>query len=189
MREEEKQERFRSHLLRWYAQEGRRLPWREHITPYRTWVSEIMLQQTRVEAVIPYFERFITTFPSLRDLAEADDDLLHKMWEGLGYYSRVRNMKKCAQVCVERHDGELPHTRDALLELPGIGPYTAGAIASIACNERVCAVDGNVLRVFSRILCSEEDISAASAKKKIEQSMTAYLPDAAQIMAIVAFIR
>lgn len=141
MREEEKQERFRSHLLRWYAQEGRRLPWREHIAPYRTWVSEIMLQQTRVEAVIPYFERFITTFPSLRDLAEADDDLLHKMWEGLGYYSRVRNMKKCAQVCVERHDGELPHTRDALLELPGIGPYTAGAIASIACNERVCAVD------------------------------------------------
>ena len=132
MREEEKQERFRSHLLRWYAQEGRRLPWREHIAPYRTWVSEIMLQQTRVEAVIPYFERFITTFPSLRDLAEADDDLLHKMWEGLGYYSRVRNMKKCAQVCVERHDGELPHTRDALLELPGIGPYTAGAIASIA---------------------------------------------------------
>ena len=183
MREEEKQERFRSHLLRWYAQEGRRLPWREHITPYRTWVSEIMLQQTRVEAVIPYFERFITTFPSLRDLAEAEDDLLHKMWEGLGYYSRVRNMKKCAQVCVERHDGELPHTRDALLELPGIGPYTAGAIASIACNERVCAVDGNVLRVFSRILCSEEDISAASAKKKIEQSMTAYLPDAAQISA------
>ena len=183
MREEEKQERFRSHLLRWYAQEGRRLPWREHITPYRTWVSEIMLQQTRVEAVIPYFERFITTFPSLRDLAEADDDLLHKMWEGLGYYSRVRNMKKCAQVCVERHDGELPHTRDALLELPGIGPYTAGAIASIACNERVCAVDGNVLRVFSRILCSEEDISAASAKKNIEQSMTAYLPDAAQISA------
>ena len=84
MREEEKQERFRSHLLRWYAQEGRRLPWREHITPYRTWVSEIMLQQTRVEAVIPYFERFITTFPSLRDLAEADDDLLHKGWEGLG---------------------------------------------------------------------------------------------------------
>ena len=123
MREEEKQERFRSHLLRWYAQEGRRLPWREHITPYRTWVSEIMLQQTRVEAVISYFERFITTFPSLRDLAEADDDLLHKMWEGLGYYSRVRNMKKCAQVCVERHDGELPHTRDALLELPGIGGF------------------------------------------------------------------
>ncbi len=181
--EEGQQERFAAHLLAWYAQEGRHLPWREQITPYRTWVSEIMLQQTRVEAVIPYFERFIHTYPTLSVLAEAEDDQLHKLWEGLGYYSRVRNMKKCAQVCVERYDGELPRTRDELLKLPGIGPYTAGAIASIACHERVCAVDGNVLRVFSRVLCSTEDIMSARARKHIEQRMMAYLPDETRISA------
>ena len=119
--EEGQQERFAAHLLAWYAQEGRHLPWREQITPYRTWVSEIMLQQTRVEAVIPYFERFIHTYPTLSALAEAEDDQLHKLWEGLGYYSRVRNMKKCAQVCVERYDGELPRTRDELLKLRASG--------------------------------------------------------------------
>ena len=118
------------------------------MSAYRTWVSEIMLQQTRVEAVIPYYERFLAVLPTLRDLALVDDDLLHKLWEGLGYYNRVRNMKKCAQTCVEQYGGELPKTYAQLCTLPGIGPYTAGAIASIAYQERVCAVDGNVLRVF-----------------------------------------
>lgn len=170
-------------LLPWYKQNARALPWRQDTEPYHVWLSEIMLQQTRVEAVIPYFERFIHTYPTLSVLAEAEDDQLHKLWEGLGYYSRVRNMKKCAQVCVERYDGELPRTRDELLKLPGIGPYTAGAIASIACHERVCAVDGNVLRVFSRVLCSTEDIMSARARKHIEQRMMAYLPDETRISA------
>ena len=135
-------------LLAWYRAHHRDLPWRREISAYRTWVSEIMLQQTRVEAVIPYFERFLHVLPTLADLAVADDALLHKLWEGLGYYSRVRNMKKCAEVCVERYGGRLPSSYEELCRLPGIGPYTAGAIASIAGQERVAAVDGNVLRVF-----------------------------------------
>ena len=106
-------------LLPWYDREKRSLPWRDIVTPYRTWVSEIMLQQTRVQAVLPYFERFMAAAPDVPALAELAEDRLLSLWQGLGYYSRVRNMKKCAQVCVERHDGELPHTRDALLELPG----------------------------------------------------------------------
>lgn len=172
---------LQENLLRWYRASHRQLPWRSSISAYRTWVSEIMLQQTRVEAVIPYFERFLYVLPTLSDLASAPDDLLHKLWEGLGYYSRVRNMKKCAQVCVERYGGELPSSYEELRKLPGIGPYTAGAIASIAFHERVAAVDGNVLRVFSRILANEEDICKEATKKHYQTYVGDFLPDSADM--------
>lgn len=118
-KEQQHIERLQDHLLSWYRQNRRKLPWRENISGYRTWVSEIMLQQTRVEAAIPYYERFLNELPNLKHLAAADDDLLHKLWEGLGYYNRVRNMKKCAQVCVEKYGGELPCDYDTLCTLPG----------------------------------------------------------------------
>lgn len=167
---------FTSKLLDWYDANARILPWREDVTPYRVWVSEIMLQQTRVEAVKPYFERFLKALPTLADLAAADEDTLSKLWEGLGYYNRVRNMKKCAMVCMECYGGELPATYEELLTLPGIGSYTAGAIASIAFHQPVPAVDGNVLRVFSRVLVSEDDILKESTKKKFQRIIQEYLP-------------
>lgn len=168
---------FTKHLLTWYDEHARILPWREEPTPYRVWVSEIMLQQTRVEAVKPYFERFINALPSLPDLAKADDDAVTKLWEGLGYYNRVRNMKKCAIECVEKYGGKLPSTCGELQQLPGIGSYTAGAIASIAFKECVPAVDGNVLRVFSRVLVCEDDILKESTKKKFQMIIREYIPD------------
>ena len=128
--------------MQWYDENARVLPWREDASPYRVWVSEIMLQQTRVEAVKPYFERFLQALPTLKELAEADEDTLRKLWEGLGYYNRVRNMKKCAMVCMEQYGGQLPDTYEELLKLPGIGAYTAGAVASIAYKRCVPAVDG-----------------------------------------------
>lgn len=172
---DDKQE-FTNALLAWYDEHARILPWRETPTSYRVWVSEIMLQQTRVEAVKPFFERFISALPRLEDLARADDDVLAKLWEGLGYYNRVRNMKKCACVCMERYGGNLPETYDQLLELPGIGAYTAGAVASIAFRECVPAIDGNVLRVFSRVLVSEDDILKESTKKKFQKIVQEYIP-------------
>ncbi len=156
---------FTKELLQWYDENARVLPWREDASPYRVWVSEIMLQQTRVEAVKPYFERFLQALPTLKELAEADEDTLRKLWEGLGYYNRVRNMKKCAMVCMEQYGGQLPDTYEELLKLPGIGAYTAGAVASIAYKRCVPAVDGNVLRVFSRVLVSEDDILKERTKK------------------------
>ncbi|MBP8869585.1 MAG: A/G-specific adenine glycosylase, partial [Enterocloster sp.] len=150
----EQRERLRAvekPLLAWYASRARKLPWREDPKPYRVWISEIMLQQTRVEAVKPYFERFMTALPTIRDLAEAPEDVILKLWEGLGYYNRVRNMQKAARKLVAEYDGQMPADFDAILELPGIGSYTAGAIASIAFGLPYPAVDGNVLRVLSRI--------------------------------------
>lgn len=170
-------QRFTNNLLTWYDQHARLLPWRENAQSYRIWVSEIMLQQTRVEAVKPYFERFIHALPTLTHLANADDDELKKLWEGLGYYNRVKNMKKCAQICVKEYGGELPSTYDELLKLPGIGSYTAGAIASIAFKQVVPAVDGNVLRVFSRVLVSEDDILKEKTKKKFQQIIQEYIPE------------
>lgn len=178
---EEEIRQLQEKLLTWYRQHRRDLPWRREVSAYRTWVSEIMLQQTRVEAVIPYFERFLHVLPTLPQLAIAEDALLHKLWEGLGYYSRVRNMKKCAQVCVACHDGVLPSSYEALCRLPGIGPYTAGAIASIAYHERVAAVDGNVLRVFSRILANREDVAKAVTKQRYQQYVETFLPAAADV--------
>ena len=138
-------------LLKWYSKNARILPWRERPEPYRVWVSEIMLQQTRVEAVKPYYERFLSALPSIAALAEAPEEQLLKLWEGLGYYSRVRNLQKAAQKVMQEYGGALPASYEQLKSLPGIGEYTAGAIASIAFGIAVPVVDGNVLRVVSRI--------------------------------------
>lgn len=169
-------EQLTTELLAWYDQYARILPWRSQPTPYHVWVSEIMLQQTRVEAVKPYFDRFINEFPDIASLASAKDDELVKIWEGLGYYNRVRNMKKCAIQCMEEYQGQLPTTKAELFMLPGIGSYTAGAIASIAYKEQVAAVDGNVLRVFSRVLESYDDVLKGATKKKFEKILLEYIP-------------
>lgn len=155
-------------LLSWYRENKRDLPWRENKDAYRIWISEIMLQQTRVEAVKPYYFRFMEHFPTVTALAGASDDELFKCWEGLGYYSRARNLKKAAQIIVDEYGGILPASHKELLELPGIGSYTAGAIASIAYEIPAPAVDGNVLRVLSRVTESRDDILKQSAKKKME---------------------
>ena len=153
-------------LLDWFDRSKRILPWRESADPYRVWVSEIMLQQTRVSAVIPYFHRFLQALPTVETLARADDDQLNKLWEGLGYYSRVRNMKKAAVIVMEQYGGNFPQEPEALKKLPGIGEYTAGAVASIAFGKKVPCVDGNVLRVFARLLNSPADVSSPAVKKQ-----------------------
>lgn len=163
-------------LLAWYEEHARILPWRENPEPYRVWISEIMLQQTRVEAVKPYFERFIETLPDVESLAEIDDDRLMKLWEGLGYYNRARNLKKAAQIIMDIYDGQMPSDHEKLLELPGIGSYTAGAIASIAFGIPVPAVDGNVLRVISRVTASYADILKQSTKKWMEEHLKHTMP-------------
>ena len=163
-------------LLAWYNIHKRALPWRENPTPYRVWISEVMLQQTRVEAVRPYYARFLKALPDVRALAEVPDDGLMKLWEGLGYYRRARNLKKAAQLVVERYAGVFPQSYQELLTLPGIGDYTAGAIASIAGGERVPAVDGNVLRVLTRMTACEADISSASVKSAFRTSLLEVLP-------------
>ncbi len=163
-------------LLEWYDHNARELPWRNQSNPYYTWVSEIMLQQTRVEAVKGYFARFIDALPTIRDLAEATPDKLLKLWEGLGYYNRVRNMQKAAITIVEQYNGELPRDYQKLLSLSGIGSYTAGAIASIAYQIPVPAVDGNVLRVTKRLTGSYDDIMLPRVKKELEQDMLKIMP-------------
>ena len=163
-------------LLRWYEQNKRILPFRTLSTPYRVWVSEIMLQQTRVSAALPYFERFMEALPTVKDLAECDEEKLTKLWEGLGYYSRVRNLQKAARILVEQYGGELPADYDALLALPGIGAYTAGAIASISFSLPVPAVDGNVLRVFSRLLLDDRDVTQPAVKKDLTRTVMACQP-------------
>ena len=164
-------------LLLWYHENRRILPWREEVTPYRVWISEIMLQQTRVRAAIPYYERFLETLPTVKDLAEADDDLLKKLWEGLGYYSRVRNLKAAAKKVMEEFGGELPADFKLLQTLPGIGEYTAGAIGSIAFGLKVPVVDGNVLRVFSRIFASHLDVSKPQTKTEFTKLAYEMLPE------------
>ena len=163
-------------LLDWYDKNARELPWRNQSNPYYTWVSEIMLQQTRVEAVKGYFARFIDTLPTIRDLADAKTDVLLKLWEGLGYYNRVRNMQKAAITVMEQYGGELPRDYKALLSLSGIGTYTAGAIASIAYQIPVPAVDGNVLRVTKRLTGSYEDIMLPKVKKELEKDLSKIMP-------------
>ena len=159
-------------LLQYYDAHRRILPWREEPTAYRVWVSEIMLQQTRVEAVKPYFARFMEALPDIKSLAEADEEQLLKLWEGLGYYSRVRNLGKAAQMIMEQYDGKMPSDVELLLKLPGIGSYTAGAISSIAYGKVAPAVDGNVLRVMSRIFQDGRDILSAQVKKDWEALLT-----------------
>lgn len=163
-------------LLDWFDEHRRMLPWRENPKPYYVWVSEIMLQQTRVEAVKGYFTRFTTELPDITALAEAEEDKLMKLWEGLGYYNRVRNLQKAAQMVVREYQGQLPDTYEELLKLPGIGSYTAGAIASIAYNKRVPAVDGNVLRIVKRLSASFDDITKAKVVKEVEREMREITP-------------
>ncbi len=165
------------YLLHWYDFNRRILPWREDPTPYHVWVSEIMLQQTRVEAVKSYYDRFLTCLPDVPALADAREEELLKLWEGLGYYNRVRNMQKAARVLVERYGGRMPADYEEIRTLPGIGDYTAGAIASIAFGLPYPAVDGNVLRVMSRITGSEEDIAKERTKKKMKEDLTAVMPE------------
>lgn len=158
-------------LLDWYDQNKRDLPWRNSPSPYAVWVSEIMLQQTRVEAVKPYFERFMEALPTLEDLAKCPPDKLNKLWEGLGYYSRARNLQRAAQTVVAQHGGILPSDPATLLTLPGIGSYTAGAIASIAYGVPAPAVDGNVLRVLARVLADTRNILDARVKRDYEAAL------------------
>lgn len=164
------------YLLHWYDYNRRILPWREDPTPYHVWVSEIMLQQTRVEAVRGYYDRFLASLPDVKALAEAEEETLLKLWEGLGYYNRVRNMQKAARVLVEQYNGEMPADYKAIRLLPGIGDYTAGAIASIAFGLPYPAVDGNVLRVLSRITGSEEDIAREKTKQAVREELLRVMP-------------
>ena len=163
-------------LLTWYDENRRILPWREKPEPYRVWVSEIMLQQTRVEAVKPYFARFMEHLPDVESLAAVEEDELLKLWEGLGYYSRARNLKAAAQQIVEHHGGKMPSEYHDLIKLKGIGSYTAGAISSIAFGHPVPAVDGNVLRVIMRLLADDSDISEASVRKRVEEDLKPVMP-------------
>ena len=163
-------------LLAWYDSGRRILPWREEPTPYHVWVSEIMLQQTRVEAVKPYYDRFMTSLSDIKELAEAEEEKLLKLWEGLGYYNRVRNLNKAARIIMEEHGGKMPSSYEELLKLPGIGSYTAGAIASIAYGRKVPAVDGNVLRVLARLRMDERDIMQQSVKKQVEEELFLSMP-------------
>ena len=158
-------------LLAWYPTVARVLPWREEPTPYRVWISEIMLQQTRVAAVLPYFERFLKTLPDIAALASCPDDELMKLWQGLGYYSRARNLKKAAQVIVAEYGGVMPLDFETLLKLPGIGRYTAGAISSIAGHHPAPAVDGNVLRVVTRLTLFDGDVLKDVTKRAVENAL------------------
>lgn len=160
---------FRQTLLAWYDREGRDLPWRHDQDPYHVWVSEIMLQQTQVQTVIPYYLNFMAMFPTVADLAQAPEEQLLKAWQGLGYYSRARNLQRAARQLVDDYRGKWPQTAAELLDLTGIGPYTAGAIASIAFGEVVPAVDGNAFRVFSRLLLIDADIAKPQTRKLFEQ--------------------
>ena len=163
-------------LLHWYERNARILRWREEPKPYYVWVSEIMLQQTRVEAVKGYFDRFLESLPDIKALAEAEEEKLLKLWEGLGYYNRVRNMQKAAKIVMEQYGGELPADYEALKALPGIGSYTAGAIASIAFGLPEPSVDGNVLRVLKRIAASYDDITKEKIKKELEADVRSTMP-------------
>ena len=167
---------FSGILLEWYDRCARSMPWRGIQDPYRTWVSEAMLQQTRVETVIPYYTKFISRFPSLQDLAEADEAEVLKLWEGLGYYSRARNLLKGARQVMEQYGGILPRDPLLLRKISGIGPYTAGAVASIAFGVPVPAVDGNVLRVYSRLFGIRENIRLPEIRKKLESLASSAVP-------------
>lgn len=164
-------------LLEYYYTNRRILPWRENPLPYYVWLSEIMLQQTRVDTVIPYFNRFIESFPSIRALADAKEEDLMKLWEGLGYYSRARNLQKAAKLLVDFHNAQLPRTKSELLKLPGIGDYTAGAISSIAFGENEVAIDGNLIRIASRLNAFSDSTKTSHGKKYIQSYWQEILPE------------
>lgn len=166
-----------SPLLQWYDSNARILPWRENPEPYAVWISEIMLQQTRVEAVIPYFNRWMKELPDLESLANASEEEVLKLWEGLGYYSRLRNIHKTAKIVTEKFGGRLPESFEELRSLPGIGEYTAGSVGSIAFQLPVPCVDGNVLRVVTRLTADTSDIGAASTKKQLTEWVREIIPE------------
>ncbi len=164
-------------LLPWYEQNRRELPWRQDAEPYHVWLSEVMLQQTRVEAVKGYYARFLAALPTAEALANAPEELCHKLWEGLGYYSRVRNLQKAAKVIAAGHGGVFPQTYEAVRALPGIGDYTAGAICSICFGMPTPAVDGNVIRVVSRLTADDRDLMAPTAKRELTERLAAVYPE------------
>lgn len=176
MKEEVRLEKITVPLIKWYQGNKRMLPWRNKKNPYYIWISEIMLQQTRIEAVKVYYERFIKEIPDVQSLAGIEEEKLLKLWEGLGYYSRAKNLKKAAMKICEEYNGQMPKTYEELIKLPGIGEYTAGAIASIAFNEKIPAVDGNVLRVISRIVGSLKDILLRETKKEVTVKLKQIMP-------------
>jgi len=166
---------FRRALLDWFADNARDLPWRRTLDPYHVWLSEIMLQQTQVDRAVGYFERFLERFPDIASLDAAGEDEVLKLWEGLGYYSRARNLRKAARLVMERHGGAFPRAIQDIRALPGVGPYTAGAIASVAYNEPLPAVDANVLRVFARLLDLDEPVDLPAVKRCIEAAVVELL--------------
>ncbi len=163
---------FQEQLVNWFEEHKRDLPWRKTRDPYRIWVSEIMLQQTRVDTVIPYYNNFIQKFPTLQDLAFAEEQEILKAWEGLGYYSRVRNLQAAVREVAEEYGGKVPDTKEKISQLKGVGPYTAGAVLSIAYNKPEPAVDGNVMRVISRVLLIEEDIGKVKTRTIFERALS-----------------
>lgn len=163
-------------LLTWFSKNKRDLPWRKTKNPYHIWISEVMLQQTQVATVVPYYYRFLEKFPTIEALAEAPTDELMKCWEGLGYYARARNLQHSAQTLMREHGGNLPKTREALQSLKGFGAYTSASVASLAFGENCAAIDGNVLRVFARLYAIADDIRLPATKSKIEQLATLNLP-------------
>lgn len=163
-------------LLEWYKNVKRDLPWRRDREPYHVWVSEIMLQQTRIEAVIHYYKRFMNKLPTISDLASVDLDTLLKLWEGLGYYTRAHNLQKAAQKIMTEYNGKFPEKYEDIISLPGIGEYTASAIASICFSLKKVTIDGNVLRVYTRLCNCYDDISLISTKKKVRQELEEIIP-------------
>lgn len=164
-------------LIKWFELNRRDLPWRSQRSPYRTWISEMMLQQTQVSTMLPYFERWMKAFPTVQALHAAElDDVLH-LWQGLGYYSRARNIKKAASAFLERHQGEVPHTYEELIQIPGIGPYSAGAILSLAFNKKAPIVDGNVSRVLARVFGIHDPIDESATRQKIYQLQSELVPE------------
>ena len=168
--------KIRRRLLSWYDDHGRDLPWRRTDDPYAIWISEIMLQQTQVETVQPYYQRFLERFPDVGTLARARLDTVLKVWEGLGYYGRARNMHKAAKVVVQDYEGQVPTTRAGLMALPGIGRYTAGAIASIAFGRCEPILDGNVIRILSRLFRYDQDPKSPEAQERLWDWATRLVP-------------
>lgn len=164
-------------ILDWYQKNKRDLPWRKDCNPYHVWVSEVMLQQTRIEAVIDYYHRFLKELPSIEDLAVASDDDLFKLWEGLGYYTRAKNLKKAAQIIVSQYHGEFPHEYHELITLPGVGDYTASAISSICFQQRKATIDGNVLRVYTRFYNNDLNIDLLKTRKEIGKKIEKIIPN------------
>ena len=166
-------------LMQWYAKHARTLPWRSDPTPYHVWLSEIMLQQTRVEAVIGYYDRFLEELPDVQSLAAVSEERLLKLWEGLGYYNRARNLQKAAVQICEQYQGKFPESYEEWLALPGIGAYTAGAVTSIAFGKKEAAVDGNVYRIYTRLYADDTEISKTAFQRNVRETIKEALPEGA----------